>query len=1180
MFSTIKRLQDSGSIDICGLRGGSSALFLARTAAILGRSVCAVLSSEEQLEILAQDISLFTGAEVLVYPSFEIPPFTPLSPDPATVGLRLATLHRLMNLTAPCIILTSTEALLRRILPKTLLGSRSELVIRGEEIDREELVQSLVDSGYDLCSMVQHEGDLAVRGSIIDIFAPASHPSIQGPIRLDFFGDTVDSIRIIDPVSQRSLSEIEDAVLLPASDILFPAEADRDEWQLFLEKKAAELSWPREDGDYLQTRLADKVRFTGIEFSLPLVYEPFHRVETLFDYLPDRTVLAFLEPDEIANKARILWDRIEANYAEARSNELAVLPPRELFLNQQEIAARADRHACANLLSLPDPDRADACITLNLGDHNLLSQELEIHRKNRGNLAPLADRLLKWSSKGETTLVGCRSRRQIEHLQEILAGYRIPAATLSPPLDPESLPRDNRLHLIEHKFSKGFDLLDEKIHVLSAAELFGEKRLRADKPKRSGPKQGMPILVEELSAGDIVVHRDHGLGKFLGLFNMEFLGRRGDYMQIEYRGGDKLYVPVDRLHWISRYQGLTDQQPALDQLGSNKWLNTKNKVKEAVWKIAQELLEIYARRKIREGTVFSRPGELYQELEQSFSYDETSGQLKAIDEVINDLESPKPMDRLICGDVGYGKTEVAARAAFKVIEDGYQVAVLVPTTVLAEQHAATFRDRFASFPVRIACLNRFRTPAQQKEIVRDLAAGRTDLVIGTHRLLSKDIVYHKLGLLIVDEEHRFGVTHKEKIKKIKAEVDVLTLTATPIPRTLQMSLLGIRDLSVITTPPRQRRSVKTFLARYDDLVIREAVHRELQRGGQIFFVHNRVRSITRLARKIEKLIPQARIAVAHGQMPGRVLEEIMVRFINHEIDVLICTTIIESGLDIPNANTIIINRADQLGLADIYQLRGRVGRSSRQSYAYLLVPSLESLTKDAKKRLQALMDCNELGGGFKLAMNDLQIRGGGNLLGVSQSGHIAAVGYDLYLDLLQSTVADLQRRAAEDRTAVPDIDPEINLKLNAYIPDTFISDATQRYHMYQRISAAGVKPAAELDDLRAELVDRYGAIPPETENLLAVIGVKYRLRQLGIAKLEQAPDSIVFSFIKDAPVDSQAIVSLISSKPKKKQPPIRLTPDNRLIVPWAKNEDVIAPVHAILDKLSDDRVTLGHAQEG
>ena len=1166
MQSTVKRLRESGSVlDICGLRGSSAALFLARAVDLLDRSVCAILPSDEQLETFARDISLFTDAEVLVYPSFEIPPYTPLSPDPATVGLRLATLHRLSDLSLPCIILTSVEALIRRLLPKNILGSHSELVIRGEEIDRDKLIYSLIESGYQMCSMVQHEGDLAVRGSIVDIFAPLSHPSVLGPIRLDFFGDTVESIRVFDPVSQRSLSEIEETVLLPASDIIFPPEAQQDEWLQFLKKTAEDLVWPREEADYLQTRLGDHVRFTGIEFSLPLVYEPFHKIQTLFDYLPEETILAFHEPDEISSQTALLWDRIEANYSEARGNGLASLPPSRLFLEQKEIDTQAAGYTRINFCSLPDPESLHEQINLNLGDHTLLSQEIELHRKHHGNLAPLVDRLLSWSSKDERTFLACRSRRQVEHLQEILAGYRLQTATLAPPLDMEDLPRDSRILLVEHRLLKGFDLLDEKIHILSAAELFGEKRLRADKRRTPGPEEGGAMLVEELNPGDIVVHRDHGLGKFLGLFNMEFAGHRGDFMQIEYRDGDKLYVPVDRLHWVSRYQGLTDQQPRLDRLGSTRWQSTKNKVTEAVWKVAQDLLKIYAQRAIREGTQFSRPGELYQELEQSFPYDETSGQLKAIEEVIDDLTGSKPMDRLVCGDVGYGKTEVAARAAFKTIEDGYQVAVLVPTTVLAEQHAATFRDRFSSFPVRIACINRFRTPAQQKKIVGDLAAGKIDLLVGTHRLFSRDIVYHKLGLLVVDEEHRFGVTHKEKIKKMRAEVDVLTLSATPIPRTLQMSLLGIRDLSVITTPPQQRRSIKTFLAKYDDLVIREGIHRELQRGGQVFFVHNRVRSITGITKKIEKLVPQARIAVAHGQMPGRVLEEIMVKFIHHEIDVLVCTTIIESGLDIPNANTIIINRADQLGLADIYQLRGRVGRSSRQSYAYLLVPSLESLTRDAKKRLQALMDCNELGGGFKLAMNDLQIRGGGNLLGVSQSGHIAAVGYDLYLELLQSTVADLQNQAkGEKKDFTLDIDPEINLKMSAYIPDNYISDPAQRYHMYQRISAAGSKPPEELDDLNTELVDRYGLLPPETGNLLTIIAIKTRLRQLGITKLEQAPDSCVFSFIKEAPIDPQVIIALISQKPKNKQKTIRLTPDNRLIVPFPDNEDVFTTIKKIL----------------
>jgi transcription-repair coupling factor (superfamily II helicase) len=492
--------------------------------------------------------------------------------------------------------------------------------------------------------------------------------------------------------------------------------------------------------------------------------------------------------------------------------------------------------------------------------------------------------------------------------------------------------------------------------------------------------------------------------------------------------------------------------------------------------------------------------------------------------------------------------------------------------VLAEQHAATFRERFASFPVEIACLNRFRTSGQQKEIVAKLAAGKIDLVVGTHRLLSKDIQFSKLGLLVVDEEHRFGVTHKEKIKKIKATVDVLTLTATPIPRTLQMSLLGIRDLSVISTPPQQRRSVKTFLARHDQLVIREAVVREMERGGQLFFVHNRVQSIQRMADTVASLVPQARIGVAHGQMPGPQLEDIMVRFINHELDILVCTTIIESGLDIPNANTIIINRADHLGLADIYQLRGRVGRSSRQAYAYLLVASVDHLTPDAQQRLRALMDCSERGGGFKLAMNDLQIRGGGNLLGVSQSGHIAAVGYDLYLELLQSTVAELKSKAlAGGDITIPadDIDPEIKLKVAAFLPDSYIQDTSQRYHAYRRLSVAGSGTEEELADLEEELSDRYGPLPAEARTLLAIIALKQQLRALGINKLEQGPDALIFSFIPNPAVDPQRILGLIQQKPDRKKTgkAIRLTPDQRLIVPIGLQENLFVRIQFILATL-------------
>ena len=517
------------------------------------------------------------------------------------------------------------------------------------------------------------------------------------------------------------------------------------------------------------------------------------------------------------------------------------------------------------------------------------------------------------------------------------------------------------------------------------------------------------------------------------------------------------------------------------------------------------------------------------------------------------------MDRLVCGDVGYGKTEVAIRAAFKVVEDGAQAAILVPTTVLAEQHLQTFKERMQGFAVNIACINRFRTPAQQKEIVKDLATGKIDIIIGTHRLLSKDIHYNNLGLLIIDEEHRFGVSHKEKIKTIKAEVDILTLTATPIPRTLQMSLLSIRDLSVISTAPEHRRPVKTFVAKYDDLVIKEAVLKEMRRNGQVFFVHNRVKSIYRMAATVQDLVPEARIAVAHGQMSGKELEEIMVKFVNREIDVLMATTIIESGLDIPTANTIIINRADMLGLAEIYQLRGRVARSATQSFAYLLVPSLDNLSNDSKDRLRALMDCNELGGGFKLAMSDLQIRGGGNILGVSQSGQIAAIGYDLYLDLLQSTVADMKARAAADGGEIVSadrVDPEINLQLSAYIPESYIADVSQRYVAYRRISSLSRSDAEDHDNLMDEMADRYGQLPQETQNLFKIVACKKELAELGIKKLEKGKDSFVFSFTENTPLDPEMLMEYLQkASGKKNVPPPRLTPDGRLIISTKEPKD-------------------------
>ncbi len=614
----------------------------------------------------------------------------------------------------------------------------------------------------------------------------------------------------------------------------------------------------------------------------------------------------------------------------------------------------------------------------------------------------------------------------------------------------------------------------------------------------------------------------------------------GDFLAIAYKDDDKLFVPVDRIDTVTKYKGVGDFEPTIDKLGGKRWSNARRKVKEAVWRVAQELLQLYAKRQLVPGTAFSPPDEFYHELEESFPFEETDGQRRAIADVLEDLAEPRPMDRLVCGDVGYGKTEVAVRAAFKVMEDGFQVAMLVPTTVLAEQHLVTFQERYAGLPVSVACLNRFRSPAEQRKIVAALADGSLDMVIGTHRLLSSDVTFRRLGLLIIDEEHRFGVKAKEKIKKLRTRVDVLTLTATPIPRTLQLSLLGIRDLSVIDTPPARRRAVKTFIARQDDLVLKEAVRRELRRGGQVFVVHNRIHSLEAVAAKIQRLVPEARVAMAHGQMPGKNLEEIMVQFVRRQIDVLVCTTIIESGLDIPNANTIVITMADRLGLAEIYQLRGRVGRGNQQAYAYLLLPDPDHLSKQAQQRLRALMDYNELGGGFKLAMSDLQIRGGGNILGESQSGTIAAVGYDLYLELLQKTIEDL--KAGRATFAAEDYDPEVNLRLAARLPEDYIPDGDQRYLAYRRLAA--INAEEDLADFQAELADRYGPLPEEAANLLRLVDLKIVMRRLLVERLEQGkPGTLVLQFHPETPVRPERLVAFVQVNGG------RLTPSGRLIAP-------------------------------
>ncbi len=1194
---TLLAKDEHSNIAISGVRNSAAAYVTTKVCNSLNKPCVCVLPSESQALLMAQDLRFFTDIPVFHYPGYEIPPYTPLSPDPHTTANRLNTLYKIQTINTPYLFVASCESLLRKVMPAEMLTNNAELVIAGEETDQSELSDRLVSIGFEQLNLVQNAGEFSLRGGIFDIFPPG----FDYPIRLDFFGDTVESIRLFDPISQRSIKEIDEAEIIPVSDILYPEIRSNDHQKILskLQTYRNNSNWSRQNNDIVKEKLANNYTFPGIEFFLPLFYD---NLSDPLNYIHEESLVFIHEPHEIIRSIDIVWERINSNVNEAQANNSIALPPSDLFLDINKFNQKINNYQKIDLLDfeqidlkplvvmdedflasqtdesnqetqLPIPEsqpithsdenpshndevtdptlpvhhqksKAQYNFKIHCTNHTLVKQHLELQRKKRGLFAPLSQYIIDWFNQSDQVIIACRTERHTHHLSELLSNHGLSSIICNKPN--EIFTAKDTVALSPYPLSFGFDLPAEKIHFISEMELFGEKKIITNKKKRQD-KTHTPVNFEELKIGDIVVHDAHGLGIYDGIINIKVGVIANDFLQIIYKNNDKLFVPVDRINSVSKYSGISDKKPVVSSLGSKKWQLTKQKVQEAVWKVAHELLTLYAKRKLKKGTAFSQPDSMFQELEESFAFEETTGQRKAISDVLKDLTSKQCMDRLVCGDVGFGKTEVAIRAAFKVVSDGAQVAILVPTTVLAEQHAQTFAERFQGFPVTIECLNRFRTPAQQRDIIKRLNVGMIDIIIGTHRILSKDVKFKDLGLLIIDEEHRFGVSHKEKLKMLRTGIDVLTLTATPIPRTLQMSLLGVRDLSIISSPPNNRRTVKTFIAKYDELVIKEAIIRELQRNGQVFLVHNRVRSIQELAFKVQKLVPDARIAVAHGQMPAKNLEEIMVQFVQNKIDVLICTTIIESGLDIPNANTIIINRADRMGLAEIYQLRGRVGRSNEQAFAYLMVPSLEYLSKDAKQRLRALMEYNELGGGFKLAMSDLQIRGGGNILGESQSGNIAAVGYDLYLDLLQKTVDDLKNREANgDQTIqIEEIEPEVNLNISAYISELYIPDPDQRYIAYRRISA--IKTEADLNELQAEFVDRYGSLPDETNNLFLIVSLKDDLKKLKIVKLEQAPTSLVFSFHNNTPVSPQNILLFIQNSKNK----IRLTPDGRLVVEFS-----------------------------
>ncbi len=1130
------------SIDLLGLEGGAPGYVLAEAVRATGRSLIAVTPTPAAAESLLADLEFHLGpgaeVETALFPPYAHLPFGRMPAHPWTVARRIKALWTLATSTKPVAAVVPVQALLHRLMPKRALIDFAELILEGEEVDREGFIRSMVAGGYLPTALVEEPGDMAVRGGIIDIFGPLN----DEPVRLEFFGDFVDSLRLFRPHDQRSVGRLQEAVLLPMSEVILTEDnlARGRQGLARLEADPAQILALREP-------LTEGRPFSGIESFLPLFYD---QTAGLWDFWDQKAMVGLIDPAGVERAARDYLDDLAGHQTKLAAGERPHLPVEEIAFSWSE-AAEA-------LAAFPGPDVRPLKITepsptrLRLDFKGLTARRLipPVREEGQSILTPLVKAVRKLTGEGITPWLVCRTEGQINRLEELLANYGLNAVKAQPPLGRDA-PEKADLILVLGAVSAGFILPAERLVVFTEEEALGQMKVKpAAKARPPTPPAAALASYAELSPGDLVVHTEHGIGRFEALVNLTIDGRMGDYLLLSYKDDDKLYLPADRLNVIQKYIGPEGKRPPLDRLGGQSWRRTKGRVKRRLMEIARELVELYAVRQVVDGFAFSGRDELFREFEATFGYEETPDQARAINEVIKDMQKPRPMDRLVCGDVGYGKTEVALRAAFRAVMDGKQVAMLVPTTVLAEQHAETFAERLARYPINVASLSRFKTLKGQKEVLAGLEKGLVDIVIGTHRLLSKDVKFANLGLVIIDEEHRFGVNHKERLKQLRKTVDVLALTATPIPRTLQMSLLDIRDLSIIDTPPQDRQAITTYLSKFDPAAIQEAIGRELARGGQVFFVHNRIKDIVTMANFIQKLMPTARVDVAHGQMSERVLEKVMMAFIKGEIDVLVCTTIIESGLDIPAANTIIINNADKLGLAQIYQLRGRVGRAAERAYAYLLIPEETELTRDALKRLKVMMDFTHLGAGFKIAMHDLQIRGGGNLLGQAQSGQIGAVGYEMYLSLMEEAVAELKGGRVEKK-----IDPEIHQPVEAFLPESYISDPNQRLLLYRRLAA--VDDLAGLEDLMAEMADRFGPPPEEALNLADAIRLKLDLRQAGVIRLDADESKAVMTFAERPPIEPEKLIKLVRSAPKRYQ----LTPDNRLIVsarnPLAETKKVL-----------------------
>jgi len=1125
-------------IECIGLQKTDKAYLISALYRHFHESMVVIVPSSKDGRRICDELRFFLGAEAPVVqylPSYNLLPYKFLTSDSETAANRIRVLYNLVNQGIPPVIVTTIDGLMKKTLPRTSLCDYAELIMSGEELDREKLIAKLEAGGYERAAIVEEPGDYCVRGGILDIFSPL-YPQ---PLRMELFGDLVESLRFYSPVSQRTVEQVQEAIVLPAK------EAILDRHQL-----PGVISRIREEASRLNTpvttvrKVIDRLKTEGVNSGSENLMALFDsELETLFDYTRTETHYVVTDYEQVKMAAESSENLVWKQYNDVLEEGGFAVLPGKTYLGWEAVQAGLTRSKTLMFKALPMLDGqgesmpASSQYHFQVHDNTELIEALRHPQSLEVPLSPLVDWIDMQHDSGYLIVIACAFSSQAERIKSMLLPY--PVQVLSRETFPNGpVLKDHKtktVYLCVGEITSGFVWPEASVALITANEIFGTRRKGTAAGKSRIQKQ--LLRFEDLKIDDLVVHDQHGIGQYKGLAKLTVEFATNDYLLIVYKDDDRLYLPVERMNLIQKYMGVDGVMPVVDKMGGNSWDRVKTRAKKSTVKIAKELLKIYAARKVHKGFSHrSVEGELL-DFENGFPYEETPDQLKVIEEVLHDMGKSVPMDRLVCGDVGYGKTEVALRAAFVSVFNGKQVAVLVPTTVLAEQHFATFSERFKDYPVNIACLSRFRSRSEQRKIVDDIKEGKIDIVVGTHRILQKDILFKDLGLFVIDEEHRFGVRHKEVLKKIRTTVDVLALTATPIPRTLHMSLIGIRDIDLIATPPEYRHAVVTYVSEFKDGIVKDAVDRELQRGGQIFFVHNSINSIERMAARLKSIVPDVRLDIAHGQMPEHELEKIMLRFVNKEIDMLVCTTIIESGLDIPSANTIFINRADRFGLAQMYQLRGRVGRAEERAYAYLFIPPESYITRDALKRLKVLMDHSDLGSGFQIAMSDLKIRGGGTILGASQSGHIAAVGYDMFLKLMEESVSELKGEQPVD-----DLEPEINLPMSAFIPEHYIADIDQRLSAYRRLSR--ISHMDEISAIKEELIDRYGKLPEEVSNLLMKIIFKVLAIKAGIKKLDVAGNQLVLHISDEHQVNPHGIVDLILSKKKR----FRLTPDQKLTV--------------------------------